>query len=374
MGEQGIILEKDSHIPFIGRNGIHHSAVNDHLSGKGVGKDISKTIELYTFAAEHNIVPAAVSLAQIYSEDQYGCLDYSKAAKWYQVGASNGNVPSMRELGIMYLEGRGIGTDISKGIELLKKAAENNDTIACWKLSTVYEEGKLVYKDQYQSNKYLEKLANNGDALSAYKLALKLDIAAKTDADNLNAMRWYAVASDAGIPYATKTLAIYYLKGVGGRRDLKSASKYYIRSKHTKIDPRYSEADRDFDSKEVELLELATDLCRMREKYPGCRFFVRHSRLYQETKTERVKIGENVEKMYIDGVYAYDVSRTPVYEDREWTETYEGTADTSHDFDELIDAAMIMSERYSSDGYAVIGFNHEGNDYRVATFRDGRLL
>ena len=340
-----------------------------YLEGKGTDADTAKAVELLTFSAEKGHLPFIKKLAEVHLSSKYGCRDPSKAVKWYRLAADKGDVESMRVLGNLYFEGEVVPRNVTEGIGFLKKAADAGDFEACKRLGGIYTERNAPYNNVHLGIYYLKKAHEKGDMPSAYRIALSLIIENR----DTEAISWLRIASDAGIPDASGTLARFYLNGTGTKRDLELSFKYYSRWKYDKSHSEYECFRTPMDPDTIELLELAGTLCQIKQKYSPP-FFVRRTRTFEQTWTEKVKVGEQVHKQGWSDGYMYEISRTPIYEEREFSDTYQGSEDNTFDFNDLIIYAQQISREYSENGVAMIGYSVSGQGYKVAEFYKGKLV
>ena len=119
-----------------------------YLHGYGVEKNISKTIELWEFAAE-KIDGVLMELANLYSNGIEFEPNYIKAVYWWKRAAHldyapNRGFPEARyELGVCYYEGKGVEKDIQKAIEYFDLAIE---------------EAPMFSEIEIKSNAFIEKI------------------------------------------------------------------------------------------------------------------------------------------------------------------------------------------------------------------------
>lgn len=340
-----------------------------YRDGNGTERDVAKAIKHLSVAAEHNHLRFIKKLAEIYSSPKYGHEDIVQAAVWYGKAADKGDMESCRELGKRYVYGNGVRTDVRKGLELLKKAADKGDMESCRELGNLYTDGKIVSLDLNMGIHYLEKAWNKGDGPSAYKAGLILFIHDK----DKEAIKWFKIASDAGFPDASRYLALDYLNGIGTDRDLQLCVKYYRRWKYDNPHPVYGQFRSSINPEDRELLDLAEQLCLAKEKYSP-HFFIRRTKMYERTWTEKVKVGETIHKSGWSDGELYEYARTPIYEDREFSESYLDNDDRSVDFNNLIYFAQEISRNYSEDDRAMIAYTHNGQKYKVAEFYKGKFV
>lgn len=84
-------------------------------------------------------------IAEIYSQEQFGKVDYEKARYWLEKGVKENHSQSKFELALMYVDGIGVKQDYNKALELLSED-DNNSNIKVL-LGRLYIEGKGVPQD-----------------------------------------------------------------------------------------------------------------------------------------------------------------------------------------------------------------------------------
>ena len=104
-----------------------------YLHGHGVEKNVSKTIELWEFAAKEGD-GVRMELANLYCAGIEFEPDYEKAVYWWKKAAhldydpDRGFPEARYELGVCYYEGKGVEKDIQKAIEYFDLAIDEAPT------------------------------------------------------------------------------------------------------------------------------------------------------------------------------------------------------------------------------------------------------
>lgn len=142
-----------------------------YIQGKGIEKDVAKSIELYQKAAELNSLSALFNLARLYMNGQHVERDEKKAVYFYSKAAEQGYQKAQFGLAECCKNGIGMEKDIKKALYWYEKAAEQGNVQAQKETANIYtgafdETLKNVKRKAY----WYEKAAEQGDAFSQYAI------------------------------------------------------------------------------------------------------------------------------------------------------------------------------------------------------------
>jgi len=159
--------------------------------GKGVDIDLLKAKEYYEEAAKRGYASAYYNLAWLYykNDDYKGQiieLNYEKAKEYLELGAKERNSASINLLGVFYKKGYAVKKDMEKAVALFK-IIYRYDRYASFHLGEYYNE-KKDYKE---------------------------------------AVKYYKISDERGNAGASIELGVIYEKGLLGKKDVKTALKYY---------------------------------------------------------------------------------------------------------------------------------------------------
>ena len=112
-----------------------------------------------------------------------------------------------------------------KALDTFYVLAKEGDPKAQFNVALIYAYGKGVKQDAYQAMVWYKKAADQDNTAAQYNLA-KL-ISQRPDSNDPRAIArvkyWYKKAADGGQKEAMNDLAMLYLKGEGGKRDIHKA-------------------------------------------------------------------------------------------------------------------------------------------------------
>ena len=128
----------------------------------GVEHDQFKAHELYMDAATREVPPAMYEVA-LMLERGLGCIqNYSEAAFWYEEGAKRGHLESFNNLGALYKEGHGVPKDDAKTFICFTRAAEGGLSQGLYNLGLLYDQGIGCERDNDKALDLCRKAAYKG--------------------------------------------------------------------------------------------------------------------------------------------------------------------------------------------------------------------
>ncbi|WP_167772303.1 tetratricopeptide repeat protein [Bradyrhizobium frederickii] len=143
--------------------------------------------------------------------------------------ADRGDAEAQYHVGMMYNNGIGTQQDRSRAFEWFQKSAAANDPLGAYKLGCYYDgQGAgIVATDFDQALKYKLASAKAGYARAQHDVALLYD----RRGDSEEALKWWKMAGDQGLPSALFSLSRAYSAGKGTPRDLSLSYAYFKLSK-----------------------------------------------------------------------------------------------------------------------------------------------
>jgi TPR repeat protein len=160
--------------------------------GLGVGKDLTKAIELWGKAASQGDIKAQTNLGSLYLKEQ----KYNKAYVWFKKASDSGDVHAMNNLGSLYNAGLGVQKNETEGFRLHQKAAGQKDPCALYNLAVDYEAGRGTDKNIQLAIKAYAEAASAGSPDAQYDLAIRYFDGSGVPQDNQKALELFTMAAD----------------------------------------------------------------------------------------------------------------------------------------------------------------------------------
>ncbi len=179
-----------------------------YAGGDGVVRDIAKSLEWYTKAAQQGSAKAQWNVAVIHAHGQGGIdQDTQQACLWYQKAAEQGFSQAQATLGLMYAAGQGVKKDVSKAMALLLQAALQGDMEAQHNLAVLHEQGAAGEQNLEQALVWFSKAAEQGLPKAQERLGLMFAIGQPVEQDLIEAHKWFFIASKSNLEAAKANLA-----------------------------------------------------------------------------------------------------------------------------------------------------------------------
>lgn len=118
-----------------------------YLTGRGVARDIPKSVEWHLKAAAQGVPAAEHGLGVIYYQGLAVEQDYTQALKWFRRAAARGFAESEFNIGVMYFNRQGVKRDDIEVVKWVTLAAARKFTPAEHRLGQMYEKGVIFVKD-----------------------------------------------------------------------------------------------------------------------------------------------------------------------------------------------------------------------------------
>lgn len=143
--------------------------------------------------------------------------------------ANRGDAEAQYHVGMMHNNGIGTQQDRNQALAWFQKSAAANDPLGAYKLGCYYDgQGAgIIATDADQALKYKLVAANAGYARAQHDVALIYDRRGNSE----EALKWWKLAADQGLPEALFGLSRAYSAGKGTPRDLSLSYTYFKLSK-----------------------------------------------------------------------------------------------------------------------------------------------
>ena len=246
----------------------------DGTDGETTNK--SRAVAMLEELAKDGSLESQKRLGEIFSQGEYGDVDFKKAFDWLLMAAKQGDAESQMAVGASYSSGeRGINRDLKEAIKWLRKSASQDFGPAQIMLGVHYSRGSGVDRDLGEAERWLERarsagLAEAGDVLAKLKsedvkeldweqykkspLSLveqhaelgfsgaqtELGFRASKSGDYKTALAWYRKAEKKNYMRALANIGAHYELGQGVPQSFQKSFEYYQRANDA--DPNYSNA------------------------------------------------------------------------------------------------------------------------------------
>ena len=202
--------------------------------GKGCKKDPDKAVQYYEKAAAKGDATAMNNLGHFYNSMQFGpkanlLADDAKAVSWYRKLVEKEDPHGYYNLGLMYMNGKGVRRDEAEGLRLWRHAIKIADDVVYrtlhYAIGNLYAEGRAGLKK------------DPAEAIRSYKLSADTGYARAMDAMGYTYLElktfregiaWCLKGAKGGDHLAQNRLGWCYQNGVGVKKDLGEAEKWYL--------------------------------------------------------------------------------------------------------------------------------------------------
>ena len=137
--------------------------------GKGVPKDLAKSVAYYRQGAEQGDQYAQYNLAVSYDAGTGVPQNYREAVKWFRRAADQGVSSAQYDLGVMFEQGRGTHKSFQKAARWYQKAAQQGHVQAQNNLAWLYENGQGVERNLITAYAWFDVAAAQGFELAQQK-------------------------------------------------------------------------------------------------------------------------------------------------------------------------------------------------------------
>jgi len=156
--------------------------------------DLGKAIRYYEKAADLGSAGAQTTLGTIFARGLTGKPDYDLAVKWYQKAAEQGDPDGQLGLGVSYATGHGVPEDFEEARRLLMAAADRGQTEAQYDFAIMCEEGKGAPADLEAAAHYYQMAADRGMVKAQYRYGLLLSKDPESRSSRIAAYKWLTLA------------------------------------------------------------------------------------------------------------------------------------------------------------------------------------
>ncbi|MBQ9950171.1 MAG: sel1 repeat family protein [Clostridia bacterium] len=185
--------------------------------------------EMFKSAAEKEYPPAQFEYGLCCGDGRGTYVDYEQAVRWHKRAYENGEIRSLTSLGMCYLHGKGVAMDKGHALECFSLAARQGDSEAKYRLSKFYSTHGSE-NEQETAFSLCTEAADSGHLKAQHLLGSFYEHGVGTEADMVQAVKWYMAASDKGFAIADFALAVCYEKGSGVCKSDEKAFEYYMRA------------------------------------------------------------------------------------------------------------------------------------------------
>ena len=143
--------------------------------------------------------------------------------------ANKGDAEAQYHVGMMHNNGIGTQKDPRQAFEWFQKSTASNDPLGAYKLGCYYagQFAGVIKYDADEALKYKLISAKAGYALAQHDVAILYDRQGNSE----EALKWWKMAGDQGLPDALFSLSRSYSAGKGAPRDLSLSYAYFKLSK-----------------------------------------------------------------------------------------------------------------------------------------------
>ncbi|WFU46999.1 tetratricopeptide repeat protein [Sinorhizobium terangae] len=176
--------------------------------------------------------PAAQTLVASILEQGLGVARNAKeAAFWYGQAANNGDPAAMFKYALILVEGRYVKRDRKKSEELMKKAADLGNASAQFNYGQTLVADMPGEKGLKAAMPYYEKSAEQGIADAQYALSqIYINVDGIEENKRARAREWLLRAARAGFDTAQLDIAIWFVEGIAGDRNLEEGFAWMKRA------------------------------------------------------------------------------------------------------------------------------------------------
>ena len=152
-----------------------------------------------------------------------------------QKDVATGSTVAQVKLGRAYVYGWGVDQDYAKAAELFKIAAAAGSLDATVGLAILYDSGRAVPQDKVLAKKYFDAAITNGNTWAFFVVALKYKKTGTPESVKRALELMHKALDDENGDMemrmeAAITLAIWYMKGIGGAPDAERQFQYFLKA------------------------------------------------------------------------------------------------------------------------------------------------
>ncbi len=206
-----------------------------HVEGKGTAANRAEGLRWLKSAAEAGHAEAQANLGKMYDSYQTalnpGNADFRQARDWYGKALAQGHPWGLYRTGTMTLQGLEVAKNEAEAVRLYGKALQTavgrTRRMCLNDLGYCYDNGLGVKRDVKDALRYFREAAEVGDVLAQYNIGW---ISSKYPEfrNEKEALKWYLAAAVGGYVKAQFEVGEIYFSGIGVKRDLDEAERWYV--------------------------------------------------------------------------------------------------------------------------------------------------
>ena len=200
-----------------------------YANGKGVARDPAQAVSWFRRGAEGGDASAQYNLALMYERGEGVTRDYKEAIRWHTAAADQNLIPPLLALAEIYLQPppATVTADVGKAVQYYQRAADLGSAVAEVALGTISSKGLQGKVDFDQAFGWYQKAAAKGEPDGEFALGVSYAMGHGVAVDYGLARRWLTAAANQGQIEAQYDLAIICEQGNGAPPDRDSAAHYY---------------------------------------------------------------------------------------------------------------------------------------------------
>jgi TPR repeat protein len=134
-----------------------------YLTGRGVERDLAKSVEWHLKAAAQDLPAASHGLGVLYYQGNGVKQDYAQALKWFRRAAARGFADSEFNIGVMYFNRQGVKRDDIEVVKWVTLAAARKFAPAEYRMGQMYEKGVIFAEDPVAALHWYRLAEAHGD-------------------------------------------------------------------------------------------------------------------------------------------------------------------------------------------------------------------
>lgn len=196
------------------------------LKGDGRPKEPEKAFALIKSAAEQGHAEAMGILGFLYFSGTGVQKSEEESVAWFRKGSEGGSAYAQYNFGRMLATGRGVQKDENEGVKWIRAAADQGNADAQSYIGEILFAGSFnQQKDLSTALEYLRKAAAAEDGKAQALLGVAYRDGLGVDLDHKEAVKWFRLAAEKGIPLAQTHLG-HSIGLLGSREQTVEALKW----------------------------------------------------------------------------------------------------------------------------------------------------
>jgi len=164
---------------------------------------VDHTVKTIQELSRQRYPPAMYMVGVWQTTGDYVPKDPAEGLTLFQKAAAKNYGPALYEIAIRQIEGRDLPQDTEKGSETMRQASVLGSPLAQFYLGEKYETGNGVPRELDRARRYFRLCAANGISVCQYRLGkLLLDAPDRPERDYVQAVAWFQLAGEQGMPEA----------------------------------------------------------------------------------------------------------------------------------------------------------------------------